>query len=151
MERTHIEWKKNLTLGDDEIDAQHKKLISLIDDVGNCVNSSNSDDELKTAVVKYIGAMSDYVMFHFMAEEKRMSDTGYPLKKWHVKQHRTFTDQVDVYKKHIDEEKEISIHIVMEIYYFLVDWLNNHILYTDKKLVEYLSGGDASDYNTFDL
>jgi hemerythrin-like metal-binding protein len=78
----------------------------------------------------------DYVKVHFSTEEKLMAQYHYPDRQAHETQHIDLTTQVGkLYLK----VKEGKLSVTIETMEFLKDWLNHHILETDKKLGAFLA------------
>jgi hemerythrin-like metal-binding protein len=124
-------WGPKLILGIDEIDEQHKELVSLINRLHKAMKlkkgSQKSGEILKE--------LADYTVYHFGHEETLFEKYGYPEKTDHVKIHKELVDQVVMFKTQFEEGKA---SLTMDLMNFLTDWLKNHILKTDKAYVPFL-------------
>jgi hemerythrin len=125
-----FEWKDEYSVGVEEINTQHKKIIGLINDLDAAVHAGNTKEDLD----KIINDLNDYAKFHLATEEKYFDEFNYPDKEEHKKRHDTYvikvTDFDDKIKK-LDENG--AIKLAFEMIDFLEDWWVNHILYEDKK------------------
>ncbi|MFC1755064.1 bacteriohemerythrin [Thermoproteota archaeon] len=126
-----FEWKGEYELGFSEIDAQHKKLVSMINDLGGSAKKGyqTSQDEL----AKKIDGLAEYAVFHFDYEEKYMKEFEYSLYEQHKREHESFKGEVVRLKGKISKEEEIS---VIDLASFLLQWFVNHEVNFDQKYVE---------------
>ena len=58
-----LSWNDSYLLGIPEIDLQHKKLLSLADDMYEIVNGD--EDSLKVNLSKVLKSLTDYTVYHF--------------------------------------------------------------------------------------
>jgi len=129
---TTIEWKDSYNVRVEEIDSQHKVLIKIFNDLGNAMEEGKGKEVVKDTLNRLV----DYTQFHFSAEEELMAQYEYPEYHSHKKAHD------DLKKKVIDlngRRNDEGFVLRLEIIYFLKNWLQNHILETDKKLGAYLN------------
>lgn len=130
-----MEWKKEYELGVELIDNQHKRLISLVNDYYNHLADKkiNSFKEIGDILKYLIG----YTNYHFHAEENLMEEIGYPELDDHKLKHRELIVKI---KEILFKMKNKESYTRIEFYYFLMDWINEHILVTDKKIAAYYEG-----------
>ncbi len=130
-----IEWDPSLETGNPRIDAQHKRLFALVNELRDaCVEGR---ERSATSVV--LCALADYVDGHFAAEQELMTQTGYPVDQMltHVAAHRELAERTaDIVGRH--ERGELTT--VLPLTEFLVDWLRTHIRQTDRAFVSWLRG-----------
>ncbi len=126
-------WDPKFSVNIREIDNQHKKLFELI----NNLHDSMKTGKGKEALGKILSELADYTVNHFSAEEKLFQTYGYPEQAQHKKMHTDLTKQVMDLKGKLDKGDVI---ITIEVMNFLKDWLNNHILVSDKKYSAFLNG-----------
>ncbi|MCL4486427.1 MAG: bacteriohemerythrin [Nitrospirae bacterium] len=122
-----ITWSNMLSTGIDEQDAQHKKLIELINQLNDAMQAGHGTDVLG----KVLSELVNYTVFHFGYEEKLMDQYGYADSPTHKAEHVKFVQTVGDFKKKFDSGNAV---VSVEIMNFLRDWLTNHIMKTDKKL-----------------
>lgn len=127
-----FQWSENLSVNIAEIDAQHKKLVELI----NLLHDSMREGKGKDVMGKILNDLTDYTVYHFSTEEKLFEKYAYPESSRHKKEHENLTKQVLEIKGKFAEGKAV---ITMEVMNFLKDWLNNHIMQVDKKYSAFLN------------
>lgn len=127
-----IQWSSDYELGDEVVDFQHKKLVLLLNQLHDAVESNTQQLLVEISLDELV----KYTQTHFTQEESIMDDTEGLTSDFvdsHKKAHRNFVDKIENFKKEYYAGKaEVS----QELITFLKDWLVNHILVTDKKLVE---------------
>jgi len=74
--------------------------------------------------------MFDYMESHFTTEERYMSDSGYIGLTAHQQKHEEFRVKARDLRSRI---KAGEFVLSFEIVRFLSEWLQNHIMVTDKK------------------
>ena len=81
-----LKWKPGMSVGEENIDNQHKKLI---DQINKLIKALNSNQELSAVrdVVRFLG---DYVDEHFTYEEKYMEKIKFSGIEDHKKIHANF-------------------------------------------------------------
>jgi len=128
-----IVWNKDLETGFGVMDMQHKELVGKINklvDVLEGVDDEFTMDELFIF-------LEEYVDVHFRTEEMYMEQAGYPETEQHKKDHHWFEEKVkEMHAKYLEEGRSASL--VEDIEKFLIDWLSEHIMKTDKKLAAFL-------------
>lgn len=128
-----IRWSSNFSVGREDIDEQHKKLIGIIEEIAIII--SKKDGGL-TNLLEVLEALDNYVVEHFGYEEGLMKQYAYPGIKEHTRQHnelRSKLAELNVF----DINKPVTFF--QDLLVYLVDWLSNHIMKTDKQLGAYLS------------
>ncbi len=123
-----ITWSDSLSVGIVEIDAQHKKLVSII----NALNDNLLDSRSKSVFEQLLNELVSYTQEHFGTEEKLFAQFDYPETDDHKKEHKFFVQELMKFTRGFYEggtEFLLSADIVA----FLVNWLVNHIQTTDKK------------------
>ncbi len=127
-----FQWSPELSVSVKEIDAQHKKLVDLI----NLLHDSMKSGKGKDVMGDIMKDLTDYTVYHFSTEERLFEKYGYAEFARHKKEHDDLTKQVlDIKSKF--EKGQVSITI--EVMNFLKDWLNHHIRQSDKKYSAFLN------------
>ena len=121
MDRYHIAWREEFSVGFESIDAQHKRLIELIGSIPE--HDNKCDDALINEVLQYAAD-------HFPAEEDFMASICYPELRKHQNEHKTLTRTLLAYKKQYDEgEKDLY-----SFKHFMFRWVRDHIMDEDMKI-----------------
>ncbi|MGB9840170.1 bacteriohemerythrin [Thermovenabulum sp.] len=127
-----IKWKDDYKIGIYEIDNQHRRLFEIAEDTYNLLKNEFILDKYDK-IIELISELKDYAKYHFKSEEDYMEKIGYKRLLSHKVEHKDFIekiDSIDVFK--IDHNQEAY---VMELLDFIVNWISNHILEKDKKII----------------
>ena len=128
-----IEWRESLSIGVEEIDNEHKKLLSHFDQLLKACETGKGIDELKSL----IGFLDGYVIKHFGNEEGLQRLHRYPGYSTHKLEHVSFVAQLHSLKQEIDSEG-VALHHVIETNHMLLKWLIHHISTVDVQLGKFL-------------
>lgn len=128
-----LSWNDSYLLGITEIDLQHKKLLSLADDMYEIVNGD--EDSIKVNLSKVLKSLTDYTVYHFSNEEKFMKKYGYPSADMHKSMHDNFIAEVTKQIKSLNTATKTEAE---RLYKFLASWVLNHIAKSDKVWAEYV-------------
>lgn len=128
-----MDWNKELSVNVKEIDAQHKKLVDLINQLYDAMKEGKG----AVASGKILSDLVKYTVEHFASEEKLMKQHGYPGYAEQRKAHEDLTRQVIDFKSQYDKG---SISLTPKLMTFLRGWLSNHILITDKNYTVFFNG-----------
>ena len=129
-----LQWSENLASGSSEIDTQHKELFVRVNSLLLAVDKGTTAREEISKIVQYL---TDYVVFHFGNEEKYMAKYNYSSATAHKAQHEQFVKTFLKLKDRLMMEG-INAPLAQEIKDLCVDWLVNHIKYSDRALGMYL-------------
>lgn len=121
-----ITWTDSFSVKVVEIDAQHKKLVEMINKLYDAMKVGKSKDVMEEILSNLIS----YTATHFKAEEKYFDLYNYPEKEVHKAEHKKFVETVTKFKKDFDSG---NATISIEVIGFLREWLTNHINGSDKK------------------
>lgn len=130
----HIVWDEQFKVGHPMIDSQHRHLFELADGLFNVQVAGIACKRENVELV--IQECSEYVIFHFAAEEELMREVGYPDMESHVKEHRDFSKYVSTLFSDFSSGKDISLG---DLYTHIAKWLVQHIVLEDRKLASYVS------------
>lgn len=127
-----IQWSESLASGSQEIDTQHKELFSRINGLFDAVDKAGL-----TEIAKTVQFLNDYVVFHFGTEEKFMAEYKYSNTSAHKAQHEQFVRTFERLKGRMMNEG-VTVQTTQDLKDLCVDWLVNHIKYSDKALGMFL-------------
>jgi hemerythrin len=128
-----ITWKKELSVGNAEIDAQHQWLIEMV----NRLYLSVDDGRDKAATVTIINDLLNYAWTHFRTEEDLFREIDVPDAAEHIEEHERFTARVIAFRTRF---VTIGENILPELVDFLSEWLTAHLRDADSRYVPYLLG-----------
>jgi hemerythrin len=127
-----IQWNDTFSVKVAEIDQQHQKLVSMINELNDAMKQGKGKDVLS----KIINGLVSYTVTHFNTEEKYFDRFGYPETDSHKKEHVAFVKKVSEFKDGFEKGKT---SLSIEVMNFLSDWLKNHIKVTDKKYSQFFN------------
>lgn len=119
-----IEWTNDLSVGVDELDAQHQSLIEIINELHEAIHNRKGSAISREVLTK----LKEYTRVHFAVEESLMRIFKYPRYKEHVKEHAILIDQIIELEDKLDHNKT---SISFELLHFLKNWLSKHIINSD--------------------
>jgi len=124
-------WNKSFLLGISLVDSQHKKLVDLVNDMGEIVLSQESMDE--KMINSALNAMQEYAEIHFRDEEDLMIHEG--VHPSHIQKHRAMHKEFsEEARALVATEGRISQQYAKNVLNYLVDWLAYHILHVDQSM-----------------
>ena len=125
-----LKWKDSYSMGEDEIDKQHKGLFKLSNEIYHLVEKGVDDPE--TFIELFI-ALNDYSVEHFIYEEMYMQTQSYPSLKEHIVQHNEFSQKLKKLALGINKDSHIK-----DIGEFVTTWLLQHVLNEDMKYKKFI-------------
>lgn len=128
-----IKWSDSMSVGVAAVDADHKKLVEMINRLFDGVQAGHG----KEAVGGILDGLIRYTVEHFDREERYFAQTGYPEAAEHKALHEDLKRQaLDIQTKY---NAGGDFTITLETMNFLKNWLINHIQGSDKKFGPYLN------------
>lgn len=122
---SEFKWDEGLSVGVDEIDNDHKMLLSIIAELSDAIEENHESDVIKDVFVK----LESYVQLHFEREEALMRQCGYQELEAHIISHQQFINKIPELRSELLNAD--TVEVARDIYLFLVDWLLNHIVVDD--------------------
>lgn len=124
-------WDESLETGNTMIDSQHRKLLSLLDEL---------DDELesKDRVFNVLDELMELTVDHFLCEEALMDEVDYPseAKETMIDSHKEFKSYV---RLRFLEFREARSFDMLSFQSFTVNFLKTHEFGLDYQLVEWIN------------
>lgn len=138
-----IVWDETLRVGHPTIDAEHKKLIDIINEFHR--KSQFGEDSI--VLHQTLKSLLEYGRKHFAAEERIQKECMYPYAEMHAKEHELLILQVtEMARKYFVERREIvDEKALREMNVFLRHWLVNHIQKFDTNMSGWVAKADAPE------
>lgn len=124
-----IPWNDKFSLGIEEIDIQHKKMIEIINRLYRSMQTSTEKDAMNTILQE----LHDYADYHFATEEKHFEEFNYKDKVEHTKSHNAYREKIAQFSKENNNNEVMASFQLMD---FLGEWWTGHILGEDRKYIE---------------
>ena len=125
-----IQWSKDLSVGIEEIDEQHKVLVNLLNQLHDAIIHQHGSEVTKAILQELL----EYTRVHFAVEESIMRILGYPDYEEHKRHHKQLLDEVRLLGEKVAGGKKA---IGFELLHFLKVWLTKHIMEEDKLYVPF--------------
>ena len=125
-------WSDEYEIGLPVIDAQHKRLFKLINEVNEAIETGLKASNIEALLV----GLEEYKTRHFQMEEKYMVECNYPGLEEQQKAHADFSNRF----RELGEEVAktgITPTVVRAIKAELAGWLQEHVTGLDLKFGEY--------------
>lgn len=127
-----IVWDQVLSVEVDEIDEDHRKLVSIF----NILNHSLQEREPQDYLAAVLEELINCTVWHFSHEERLMLKHGYQQMEEHKAVHRELINSArELQQKILRADRPMADEDVE----FLERWLTEHILTDDMRLGDYLS------------
>ncbi len=133
-----IPWDPALETGDPTIDAQHKELFALVNELRDAAVEGRANE----AVGEVLMRLMRYVDTHFAEEQLLMAKTRYPVEEFvaHIEAHRALTARAS---EIVESQARGELTTVLPVAEFLVEWLRTHIRQVDKRFVDHVRSEGA--------
>lgn len=125
-------WTEKMSVNSVEIDNQHKMLVGFL----NEMYQAFIDREHTEKVGPIIERLKEYALYHFDTEEKYFSAFSYDGAQKHIDEHQQFRGKVQEF---VLKYRKNSNALTYDVMNFLRNWLNNHIMDTDRKYMDCFS------------
>lgn len=119
------------SVGDDQIDEQHKRIVELINQLTD--EFANAQDSKLLESV--FGELVEYSANHLAYEEKLLEEVGYPHLEEHKALHWTYLEQISNLSEFTFRNQDKAAE---QITVFLKQWWDHHILEEDTDYVPYV-------------
>jgi hemerythrin len=124
-----IFWDDSLSTGDRDLDAQHKYLFEICNDLAKAIEKKRGSE--------VIGMVLDVLMFyaewHFRKEENCMERHHCPVADINLKAHAVFIDKIRQCRNEYQTTTTPET-LALHIHEFLASWIIQHIRHVDAQL-----------------
>jgi len=128
-----IEWSEMLSMLNPQIDAEHKHIIELVNELNDAIASPRRD---KADIVRIMGLILEDSVAHFGHEENLFIVKGYPEVFVHSQSHAALVSTLEQSLKEIQNTEFSSQWL--EIGLTIRDQFVGHVVNEDIRYVEYL-------------
>lgn len=120
------------------VDDEHQRLFEIIREVNTLINNELLHDKYDE-IMRLLAELRSYTEFHFHDEEMLMERIQYPGLAAQKRAHAAFVERlVEIDLSDLDDMDNNQQDYLNELIQFLLGWLSNHILVSDKKIGEYI-------------
>lgn len=132
-----IKWNDSLSVNIKSMDAQHKRLVALINNLYEAMNFGKGKEVMGSILSELVG----YTESHFRDEEKLLGEYDYSGLDGQHKEHEALVEQVKELEDSFISGKGT---LTMDVMVFLKEWLSKHIMGDDKQYGVYLNSRGVS-------
>lgn len=129
----YIAWKDYYGVGDESLDAQHKQILAIINELHDAMHAGVDH----RAITPSLDRLVQYTINHFRQEEERLLANRYP----DFAQHKALHDKMR--QKTLAWRENANLITGRDLLFFLKEWWCNHIQEEDKKYAPYLKAAVA--------
>ena len=123
-----LQWDKSYSINNDELDRHHVKLFGMFNMLHNICSGVDKLNNLSTVVDELIV----YSAYHFTVEEQYMATLCYRDLGKHIAEHEYFRRKIIEIDDMAEENNTQQCHVAVV---FLNNWLLNHVMEEDKKII----------------
>jgi hemerythrin-like metal-binding protein len=124
----YVAWKDFYSVGDPFLDAQHKQVLAVINELYDAMQQHKDRAVLKPILCRLL----EYTLAHFKHEEQLMYEHGYP----DFAPHKAAHDRIR--QRTRDLLENVDVVTARDLLHFLKEWWVGHIQGLDKKYKPYL-------------
>ncbi len=140
-----FKWTKDLSVGIEAIDVQHRELFKRIDGLVRVVSEGKGAEEVHD-IFRFL---SEYIASHFATEEKCMRILSYPGYEHHLGRHKIFVDTAKELEK-VYDECGATDELLERLQKDICDWIVNHIFVVDTELGAFIKERGGSLFGDTD-
>lgn len=131
-------WRKQLEIGDEKIDIDHRYLICLINTVELTIRTPEHRDLLPATLEQLV----EYTHAHFKREESIMLLNNYPRYAQHKQQHQLLIRELADIRQKIEArgDHDFSTDEIADLAKLFRHWLIDHLVKEDMLMKPYLAG-----------
>lgn len=126
-----LAWNESLVIGIQSMDFQHKHWVRLINELHEAMLRGEGSKAINQSLDNALG----YTRLHFAAEERLLSENGYPTYEQHKKLHDDFVGDIARLKDRLNAGHAV---LAMELITEMKDWLRQHIQNADREYAPFL-------------
>ena len=127
-----MEWNDEYSVGIQEIDDQHKRLLDIFSYIERGIRLQRGWMEIFHSVAD----LKIFARIHFEIEEALMRLYGFPALRAHIEEHQHFFTRLAEI-----ESKALKGPVEKETLEFLCDWLKSHIQGSDRGYTDHILSG----------
>ncbi|HZL11406.1 MAG TPA: bacteriohemerythrin [Prolixibacteraceae bacterium] len=122
-------WEERYSVGIQSIDKQHKEVFNLLNNLLQALKLGQAGNVTTQIILE----LEKYAAMHFQKEEFFFQRFNYSGAEQHIREHQLFIQKITELKAAIKDSK---IAPAFELFNFLKEWIEHHILVVDKEYRE---------------
>lgn len=122
-------WEAKYSVGIQSIDKQHKEVFKLLNSLLQALKLGQAGSVINQIILE----LEKYAVMHFQKEEFFFQRFNYSGAEQHIREHQLFIQKIAEIKAATDDGR---IAPSFELFDFLKEWIEHHILVIDKEYSE---------------
>ena len=131
----YIEWKESYSVGVERLDEDHKHLLAILNKACEACAKGRY-----TAYPLIIDELLEYMLLHFQAEEKYMTESKFPDLAPHKLEHDLFYRKILDYQQTIQNRNVVYSIELVDLTEAINNWWDRHILESDLRYKVFADG-----------
>lgn len=141
-------WKKEYELNLKEIDAQHRKFFTMLEEAEHFKEKKELSGEDVFQIFRLIMGLRTYGYYHFHSEEKLMVEAGFPEFLDHMDRHDEFINSLNQFRRDFlvlfqahkagEENAEEIQGFFRKLFDYVLAWYQQHISTEDAKYAYFI-------------
>lgn len=127
---TVFAWKKEYSVEIPEIDAQHRQLVAILEDLNRAMRKAEGHKVLEVILDR----LQQYATEHFATEERLFKKYRYPEEEDHKREHDEFLIKLAACRKAAFRNGKLSSTELMQL---IEQWFVDHMQTTDYRYVPF--------------
>lgn len=133
-----VTWRSELELGVDMMDRHHRGMVNLCGAISDRAGTRGKAGTVSDLFLELVGLTA----MHFGAEEELMRRSDYPGRMDHQDRHHELSVLLHSWER---RARQRDLHLNASFLQHLNQWIENHILGSDKGFSRFLLGRDGGD------
>ena len=127
-----MRWKDEFKIGIPLIDTQHKQLFRFNDELEESIQKGLKVSDISSLLIQ----IKQYIVRHFVMEEKYMQEIKYPSLDEQKEAHAAFTAKFQELQDMFNEEGMSGV-LVDKIHNELIAWVTSHVTGMDQAIGDF--------------
>jgi len=124
-----LAWSKKMSIGNEIIDTEHKKILDLVNEVESVIKKKDS-----ALFMQALDMLEKFTRSHFEHEEKIAHAIDFPFEE-HDMEHQYILGEFRAIKDRVaDNQGKWSESVAEHYYMFLSTWAIDHVMEDDMKM-----------------
>ena len=119
---TEFKWIEKLSVGNALLDAEHKKLIDLVNSIERAIRAKDSD-----VLLQAVNLLVDCVCIHFENEEKIAQAINLSFFEYEMEHQYVKNELLNIRDELVERNGRWSESVAYNYSYFLSEWLYEHL------------------------
>jgi hemerythrin len=124
-----LAWSSELELGIPSIDAEHRRIVSLLD----VLHAALLERGARETIAATLDELASFAALHWAHEEKLFAEVGFTEAPAHTEEHRLLAARVAELRTAVQKGEP---GVPLEVLDFIRTWLAHHILDVDSRFAE---------------